>query len=77
MAMKYSHGAQRVAIGDEMGLALASKRWEVEEDMGEEDRHLRRMLMDLGKECWQVEEDRNCKEKNEEVGKVVLPVWRC
>lgn len=77
VAMKDSHGAQRVAIGDEMDLALASNRWEVEEDMREEDRHLRRMLMDLGKESLQVEEDRNCKEKNEEEGKVVLPVCCC
>lgn len=78
VAMKDSHGAPRVAIGDEMDLALASSnRWEVEEDMREEDTHLRRMLMDLGKESLQVEEDRNCKEKNEEEGKVVLPVCCC
>lgn len=77
VAMKDSHGAPRVAIDDEMDLALASNRWEVEEDMQEEDTHLRRMLMHLAKESLQVEEDRNCKEKNEEEGKVVLPLCCC
>ena len=77
VAMKDGHGAPQVAIGDEMDLALASNRWEVEEDMREEDTHLRRMLMHLAKESLQVEEDRNCKEKNEEEGKVVLPLCCC